>query len=61
MLKQIAKVVLFVALLTALIVSRGAPVFAGSCHFDKKTSQCVNSGCKGCILISQERCACGLF
>jgi len=61
MLKQIGKVVLLVALLTALIISRSAPVFAGSCQFDRKTSQCINHGCSGCIQLSPSKCGCTRF
>ncbi len=66
MLKQLPKVLLLVALLAAFAVS-SIPAFGtdgatckcltfkaggGGCHFDKKTSQCVNTGCKtGCLLI----------
>jgi hypothetical protein len=61
MLKRIPKVLLLVAFLAALLAS-SAPVFAGSsrcscykdyriigpgCHFDPRTSQCVNVSCGG--------------
>jgi len=60
MLSQISKVLLLVALLTALAASsvlafgdKGCNCFsdhrhggAGGCQFDKKTSQCINTGCK---------------
>ena len=67
MVKQIARVLLLVALLTAIVIS-GAPAFAtsdaclcislggkngqthGGCAFDKKTSQCVVTGCPGYCL-----------
>lgn len=61
MLRLVPKVILLVALLATLVVS-SVPVFAtsggcqclstkphgvGGCAFDKKTSQCVNTGCTG--------------
>jgi hypothetical protein len=61
MLSRIPKVLLLLALLAALVAS-SVPVFAGSrrcscvkdlrpfpvgCHFDPRTSQCVNIGCPG--------------
>lgn len=68
MLKQLPKLILLVALLSALVIS-SAPTLArgkvcsclsskcvfegkggcptGGCTFDKKTSQCVNTGCSG--------------
>ncbi len=63
MLRRIAKVLLLVALLAALVAS-SAPVFGrshtcicsanfgrrlppGGCHFDQRTLQCVNTSCPG--------------
>jgi hypothetical protein len=59
MLRRIPKVLLLVALLTAFLAS-SVPAFAGhsfcfcsqephdgGCHLDKKTFQCVNTGCPG--------------
>jgi hypothetical protein len=61
MLRFVPKVILLVALLATLVVS-SIPVFAisggcqcfsikphgvGGCAFDKKTGQCINTGCKG--------------
>ncbi len=57
MLRQIARLVLLVALLATLVVS-SVPAFAGGCHFDKKTSQCVNNGCFVCFLSAPDKCHC---
>jgi hypothetical protein len=62
MLRRIPKLLMLVALLAAFAAS-SIPVFGnsgcqcnvffkggghqGGCQFDKKTSQCVNTGCKG--------------
>lgn len=67
MLKQVPKLLLLVALLAAFAASSipafgnsGCKCFAffkngghqGGCQFDKKTSQCVNTGCQGsCVFI----------
>jgi hypothetical protein len=65
MLKRLHKVLLLGALLAAFAAS-SIPAFGnsggcvcfniavstrGSCHFDKKTSQCINTSCNGeCVL-----------
>ncbi len=59
MLKQIFRMLLLVALLSALLASsipsaakacmcavNGKP-HIGGCHFDAKASQCINTGCPG--------------
>lgn len=56
MAKQIVKILLLVGMLTTLLTTN-APVFAGGCHFDKATQQCVNLGCF-CMLDGPSHCAC---
>jgi hypothetical protein len=61
MVRRISKVLLLVALLTGFVVS-SVPAFGdsacycvnnlrkgqrGGCQFDKKSSQCINTGCDG--------------
>ena len=56
MAKLIVKLLLLMGMLTTLVIT-SPPVFAGGCHFDKATQQCVNLGCF-CFLDGPSHCAC---
>ncbi len=57
MAKQIVKILLLLGMLTTLVAT-SAPVFAGGCHYDKATFQCVNVGGCFCLFDGVSRCYC---